>query len=292
VDSFTHAFAISLLLLAAGYALFIPFAVLGAVILDIDFLFAFLSKGDPSLYIFTHGGFTHSLLGAAFVSLVAFGALKLLSATSFFQERIGAEVTYLAFIFILLGAVSHIFLDFLAAPGIPLLYPLTDEKFTAAIFPGPSIVLFAVSIIFLILLLLRKTTLEQMGTWAAIFLLVIAVSAGLKVFVALNTEGTTIPTLNPLAWLVISENESAYTVSNYSLLHGTTGSLTFEKFTNLTPAEAQPYTERPEYRRFAYYSYLTTAERNATHVTFRDPLREQKILFYPPSYQNVSFEAV
>jgi hypothetical protein len=53
VDSVTHAFAVSLPLLALGSISLIPFAVLGAVIPDIDILFELMPENNPSEFPFS-----------------------------------------------------------------------------------------------------------------------------------------------------------------------------------------------------------------------------------------------
>ena len=64
MDSLTHALIITIILAMADRPDLIPFGIMGAVLIDIDVVFSFFSNRDPRLYIFTHGGFTHSILGA------------------------------------------------------------------------------------------------------------------------------------------------------------------------------------------------------------------------------------
>ena len=42
---------------------------------------------------------------------------------------------------VLAGALLHLAIDVLACPGIPLLAPVADRKYTMGILPGPSILL-------------------------------------------------------------------------------------------------------------------------------------------------------
>lgn len=286
MDSLTHAFAIALLLIATGNALFVPFAVVGAVLPDIDFIFLLASDGDPSLYIFTHGGFTHSLLGATLISIIAFFALRFLAEIGSFHEKLPSKVTPAVFLFILAGAFLHLFLDYLAYPGIPMLYPLTEQKYTLGILPGPSLVLLALSTIFLVLLIRRKITIARMGAYAGIFIILLIFCAGTKGYVELNTQGTTVPTLNPFSWLVINENETAYSVQNYDVFHGVTNVAIYDKYTNITPSEVLKCEKVPGVQRLKYYSYIITVEKNDTAIIFHDPLREQRIIFYPRYHPN------
>ena len=131
MDSVTHAFAVYLPLLALGSVSLIPFAVLGAVIPDIDILFELMPENNPSDYIFTHGGITHSLVGAVGISIVAFIMVLVLGRLGMVQEKFSFTISSSIFFAILAGAVLHVFLDYLAYPGIPLLYPFSIEKYTS-----------------------------------------------------------------------------------------------------------------------------------------------------------------
>lgn len=155
MDSFSHAFIIAIPLLLAGNAVLVPFAVIGAVIPpDIDGVFFLFPDDEPSRYIFTHGGITHSIAGASLLSLVAFIGLYLLSGISWFSRFFPEGVTMMAGLAILAGAMLHILIDYLAYPGIPLFWPFSTEKFTLGIFPGgPSLMILILSLGLLTLIL-------------------------------------------------------------------------------------------------------------------------------------------
>ena len=68
MDALSHALITVIIFLAAGStSSLIPFAVIGAVIVDADIFFSIISDRIPELYIFTHGGFAHSIHGAVAV---------------------------------------------------------------------------------------------------------------------------------------------------------------------------------------------------------------------------------
>jgi inner membrane protein len=288
MDIFSHIFAVIILLFAAGYTVFIPFGVLGAVILDIDVVFQYFSDSHPSLYIFTHGGFTHSIFGAAIMSVIAFLVIVSLSMFGYIQEYLPAEVPLLVFLFILAGAFLHLFLDYLASPGIPFLYPLTEKKYGLGLFPIPIFMVFTLlSVTFLVLYLFHKITMPMMDIFAAVFIGLVVVCACLRSYVRLKTNGRLLTTPNPAKWLVISENETSYFLYTYHVFHGVTGVLTFDKYRNITPSEIESFETLPEVRRHKYFSYITIAEREGSQVLFHDPLREQGIIPFPPWYASV-----
>lgn len=290
MDSVTHAFAVSLPLLALGSVSLIPFAVLGAVIPDIDVVFELMPENNPSDYIFTHGGITHSLVGAVGISIVAFLMIMGLSRVAMVQENFPLTISSSILGVIIAGAALHVFLDYLAYPGIPLLYPFSTEKYTAGIFPGPSLFLLVISIILLSLFLLNKAGRAYILAYMVIFIGFILLSAGMKMYVTLQTNGETVPGLNPARWLIIQEDDSEYIVLEYHLFHGVTNTTVFEKYSNISPEEARTYGTIPEIQRLCYHSYITTVERDTSRIIFRDPLRESGRIMYPRKYANYSVD--
>ena len=77
MDSLTHALVADILSYSLGFPQFIPFAVIGAVIIDTDVLFSRISDRHPSLYLFAHGGIAHSLAGAVVLSALAYTGMDL-----------------------------------------------------------------------------------------------------------------------------------------------------------------------------------------------------------------------
>lgn len=287
MDSFSHAFIIAIPLLLAGNAVLIPFAVIGAVIPDIDAIFFFVSDAEPARYIFTHGGITHSIFGAAILSLAAFIALKLLSRISRFGYFFPERVTLLAGSAILAGAMLHIFLDYLAYPGIPLFWPFSTEKFTLGIFPGPSLPILVASLVLLSLVLTGRAGISQYQGYIVVFLAIILIYAGIAAYANTETEGQAIPTTNPAHWITIVETDKSFIVQPYDILHGTGGKTLYHKYTNITPDELAGIAMLPEVKRLYYHSYIVTAERRGSSILLHDPLREEKIFRYPLDHSSL-----
>jgi inner membrane protein len=286
VDSLTHAFVVSLSLPSSAPSLYIFAAVFGAIVPDIDIVFKPLSDDHPSLFILTHGGFTHSIAGAAIVAGLAwFGILLgVLAGACPFCEEIPLNL----FLVIFAGAFTHIILDSLASPGIPLLYPFSVEKFSVGIFPGPSIVLFAASIVFAGLLVAGAGSESVALIYAAFFVLFILISTGIRYFARMHTKGVLIPTFHPLRWLVIREDNASYILEGYDPFRGITNRGTFVKSTGLNPGDLVRIENIPEVKRHRFYSYIVTAERTDGGILLKDPLRKEQILYYPPFYPEVT----
>jgi len=285
VDSLTHGFVVSLLLPSSVPSLYLFAAVLGAIIPDIDVLFKPLSDNYPSLFVLTHGGFTHSIAGAAVVAGLAWLGIIL-------GIMAGAcpscnEVPLGMVLIIFAGACTHLLLDSLASPGIPLFYPFSLKKFTIGIFPGPSIVLFLSSIIFAGVLAAGAGSKSLALVYAAFFTIFILLSAGIRYFVRIHTRGVLIPTFHPLKWLVIRDENDTYILEGYDPFQGITYKGAYVKLTGVDPGELQRIEARPEVKRHRFYSYIVTAEKTEGGILLKDPLRKERILFYPPFYSEV-----
>ena len=176
MDSLTHALAAAIIAYSIGFPQFIPFAVIGAVIIDTDIIFSLISDSHPSLYLFVHGGIAHSLTGAVVMSALAYTGITLAALVGLINPALLVRAGPAGFAAVLFGAFLHIAMDLPATPGIPLFAPKSDKKYALFILPGPSLFMLTVSLFFLIWLALGVVTLaEGMATYAAIlvaFLLV------------------------------------------------------------------------------------------------------------------------
>lgn len=286
MDSLTHALAISVIFALIGRPDLIPFAALGAVIPDIDVIFQRFSDSDPGLYIFTHGGITHSLAGgavtAAAFSIAGFGV----AAMAIPGAAAGGPLTAIGAG--LLGLLSHLLLDYLAYPGIPLLYPLSDRKYTLGIMAGPSLYLTFASVAYLALLAAGQASIAQPWLYVGFFTVVITLSAVLKVYVRSMAGDVAIPGFNQLHWLIVKETPEAYKVSKFSLTGRTSGEAVYEKISGPVQAGRSGDFRVPELRRMRYHSYIVTEEHGEDYIRYVDPLREHGYLWYPPYFKSVT----
>ena len=60
------------------------------------------------------------------------------------------------------------------------------------------------------------------------------------------------------------------------------------KYSGLLAGEADIAAKDPRVRRLRYYSYFVTAVRTGDSILFRDPLREEGVIFYPPVHTRVA----
>lgn len=287
MDSLTHAFLISAVAVMIGQVELIPFLILGSIIPDIDIIFKPFSDNSPKFYIFTHGGFTHSLLGSVITGIIAL--LMVYIVFSFFLVFITTQIAVgvLALVVVVAGAVIHVGVDFLSSPGVPVLYPFSDRKYSLNIFAGPSIFMFFISIIFGTLLLVGRAGQDDIVLYMWVFSGILAVRTVLKTYIAIMIPGRIFPTPHLLKWVILNDRGTSVEVRRYRFFHGLSGGVVFPKFLNTTPEEILPYQDLPEVRRHQFYSYLSIVKKDGETISFHDPLREQHYFWYPPSYQSL-----
>ncbi|MEN6343559.1 MAG: metal-dependent hydrolase [Methanospirillum sp.] len=290
MDSLTHGLTAAVLAFALGHPELIPFAVAGSMIVDVDVLFSRIGDRSPERYLFTHGGIAHSLLGAAVMGALAWVIVAPVAGAGLFPPAISGAALPAAFVAALLGAYLHIGLDTLACPGLPLLAPRSDRKYTVGLLPGPSALLMVASVAILALMALGVVgwpgmILPYVAVIAA-FLAVRLAAFGL-VRATLHGAGRPIPTVSPLRWLVIGETPDAWTVGQYRFGRGMAEPAVYPKYRDTTADEVAPYLDRPGVRRVRFHSYITTAASDGDTLVIADPLRMSGAIFYPPHFKEV-----
>lgn len=293
MDSLTHALVAAILAYAAGFSHLLPFFVLGAVIIDADILFSLFSRNNPSLYLFIHGGIAHSLPGAFIMSALAYAGIGLATVAGLISpaQSFGAGPAGAAAV--LAGTFLHLAMDLPASPGIPLLAPKSDKKYALFVLPGPSLLLMAESLFFLIWMALGVVTLAGgMAVYMAIFcafLLVRAIAFALT-RPALQGAMLTLPQPDPRRWLALYDRGEAWEAREYRLGKGCVASTALPKYRDTSAAEVAPFLALPELRRLRYHSYLVVAEKENGALVFSDPLRVSGRIFYPPHYRKVRLD--
>jgi inner membrane protein len=290
VDSLTHGLVAAILAYVLGFPQFVPFVVIGAVIIDADVIFALISDRHPALYLFVHGGIAHSFLGVVVMSVIAYAGIALATLAGLVNPVVLFGAGAAGGCAILTGAFLHIAMDLPATPGIPLFAPKSDKKYALFILPGPSFLLMAVSLFFLAGMALGGVTFTGgMIAYAAILVafLLVRFIAFLASRPAVCGTLWTIPQVNPLRWLLIRDSGDAWTVRDYRIDRGMTEPVLYQKFTGTDAQGVAPYLTAPEVRRLQYTSYIVTAKKEGNVLILADPVRESGRLFYPPHFKQV-----
>ncbi|MCX6693274.1 MAG: metal-dependent hydrolase [Methanomicrobiales archaeon] len=280
VDSASHALAACLPLMAVGLTPLVPFAVAGALVPDIDIVFHFLGNRNTGLLVASHGGFTHSFIGAFFAA----GGVCLAGLAG----PIGLDVAAIAAV--LWGVLLHLALDLLAYPGIPLWYPHSSIKVTLGVFPGPSLFLAVLSFPVAGCILLGFIPPLLIPAYGVVFCGFILVSVIVKTIVASRLEGQTIPTRDPLNWIVLQNDVDEVNIARYSLFRGLKKEKTYAAYASLAPETRTMLEGMADFRRLRYFSYLLVIEKEGDLLTIRDPLREDGYVYYPPMHTRMQVD--
>lgn len=291
MDLLTHAF--SVMLLGGGHLdiLLVCFGVIGTILPDQDIFLQWFSGRDQRLYVFSHGGITHSIAGSILISVAGFSSICFMQLTGYLSLPGDPRFWVFGLGMMIGGTLLHITLDWLAYPGIPLLFPFSDKKYTLGIFPGPSLSLMVASVLFLLLLVTGLLATGDLYLWGVVFFGVIAFSFVKKGLVAGRFRGTvTIPTFHPLHWILVSEDEREYTVTRYSMTGGVYGESVYKKLDGVGEEEIKALENDPEMKRLRYFSYLVVFERKPGSIRAYDPLRLSGVIFYPPDYREYTAE--
>ncbi len=97
---------------------------------DLDVLWAWASVLDPAAYPFQHRGFSHTVWGAPLLAILL---LFLVSRPTLQNRWRGFHVFELGsrtFYAVLLGAWSHVLLDYTTITGVPAFWPLSTTRFS------------------------------------------------------------------------------------------------------------------------------------------------------------------
>lgn len=281
---------VATLLTLAGLQEFVIFGIIGAVILDADILFTFVSRRRPQLYMYIHGGAAHSIVGSAVLAACAYIIFLIVSVSAglAFPSPDYYQFGVIAFLCTVCGAWVHVALDYLATPGIPLFWPVSEKKYTAGIFAGPSFFMIIVSWTFLILLIAKVLPISFLWVYGALFIVFLIVRGGIRAIAYIRLPADTYPTFNSLRWMVLRKEEGSWHAGFFTLTGKETGTAkTYPENNGVADEVLRAIESIPEVRRVRYHSYFTVAEQNGETITVRDPLREDRTLRYPPYYSKV-----
>lgn len=109
-------------------------AALGGAAPDMDFFLAWVTRlGDP-FYAFVHRGLSHTLWGAPLFALVGLALLASPWAARAWPRLAAFRLTPATALAAALGGLTHLALDMLTISGVPLLWPLSVERFTLNVY--------------------------------------------------------------------------------------------------------------------------------------------------------------
>jgi membrane-bound metal-dependent hydrolase YbcI (DUF457 family) len=152
-------------------------AAIGAMSPDADVLWAWLSHAHDHAYPLVHRGFSHTLWGAPILATIALFILAnqpMARRGALFENVWFTRGTILP---LWIGAWSHLLLDGVTITGIPLLWPLSNTRFTTDWFFFGVPYLAPLSLVAWILILRRKAS-DRFIRIAFVVLVAILLAAG------------------------------------------------------------------------------------------------------------------
>ena len=287
MDALSHALIVCILFSVTGLTPLLPFAILGAVIMDADIFFSLISDTNPSLYLFTHGGIAHSLAGALVLSVLAYLAIVLIALAGIIPLTCSGRIRGVRVCRSPWRVLSPILrLTSWPARASRWLAPFVDRKYTLGILPGPSILLAGAALGFVAVTVTQVLAFPQALTFYAwIVLLYLAVRGGLFLVACIRLPGRKVPGINPFRWLAISEDDTSWTVRQYILFRGFSRESVFTRYKNTSAAEVKSALRFPEVRRLFFHSYCVTAERIGSVLILSGPSSREGVSLLPASLQ-------
>lgn len=269
MDIFTHAvlpMAVVLLWLRRPRAQALA-AGLGAAMPDVDFFLSWATRlGDP-FYAFTHRGWSHTLWGAPLLALLGLAVLS----RPWWARRWGRMEAFQlgrwAAMAAVGGAWSHLALDMLTITGVPLLWPLSAERFTLNVFFFSALYMVPVSAY--LVWRLAKGTLgdELLRRGTALLVIAMVLGGGLRLATMPRDlpEGAVVqPTPTEVRWVVAVPVEQGWEVRDHGLFVGSERSA----FRGNASSEAQEAVARAQ----ALGSYTGWRWGNPTPVVNATPI--------------------
>ncbi len=110
--------------------------VLGGIVPDMDVVFAWIPIIIPQLFILQHRGLFHTVIAAPFIVSAFIISTKYFGKINFKQKldepfkAIHTELNYRSFLWGFSGVFLHLIMDIISFNGIPLFYPLSDQRIT------------------------------------------------------------------------------------------------------------------------------------------------------------------
>lgn len=204
---------------------------------DVDIFWAWTAPLFPEAYVLQHRGFSHTLIGAPLLGLLA---LYLLSRPALKRRLPRLENVHLdrSILFALIaGAWSHLLLDGLTITGVPALWPLLTDRYTVNLY------FFSVSYMMLGTLLLwipiwRKKADDAYVGRALVIMVVILASAALLRGLSYprDLEGDAEVTPGPYDWTWIVSDRNDTGVAVWRVTLGERDEATFYPEHNTTAA--------------------------------------------------------
>lgn len=265
--------------------------VLGGIAPDSDILLVWVNYIYPNFFLLTHRGITHSLFFGFFAGIIV---LKMASFENirtkihrFFD--FAPVVSKRSIFFAYIGVLIHLFLDYITTRGIPLLYPLATQKYSAEIFFYIDIYLTILSLILIYLYIKSRQKAPQLLLIFLIVLLSLGAIRSYEKNIALDffhvAGSRAYPTMYMTDWYVVREDNDRIEIYEYN--EGTNAyKATFQKINIVQDGENPAAAlitagELPQVKMFKWRAYTV-----AINAKFQDG--SWVLQYYDPVQRSMS----
>lgn len=268
--------------------------VLGGIAPDFDIFILWINSVYPNFFLTTHRGITHSLFFGFFTGvLVMYLAARkkdLIKRVLKLEPEI--RFTSSAFVFMYLGVLIHLFLDYITTRGVPLFYPFEVKRWAAELFFFTDTYLTIFSLAAIILLYKTRPITHELRTRKilALFFAVFVVLGGIRYVEksdaqASYTHAEAFPTMSMFRWYALSEDDNSIRVHEYNGWNKTMlYSAEFNRTRIVSPGNAPPFEDAlvqaeklPQVKMFYWRAYATAINasyKDAWVIEFYDPVQK------------------
>ena len=281
--------------------------VLGGIAPDFDIFILWINSVYPNFFLTTHRGITHSLFFGFFTGvLVMYLAARkkdLIKRVLKLEPEI--RFTSSTFVFMYLGVLIHLFLDYITTRGVPLFYPFEVKRWAAELFFFTDTYLTIFSLAAVILLYRTKPMSQDLTARKIMFLFfaVFVVLGGMRYAEKSEAQASyagadAFPTMNMFRWYALSEDDNVIRIYEYNGWNKTTlSSAEFNRIRIVSPENAPPFEDAlvqakklPQVKMFYWRAYATAINasyKDAWVIEFYDPLQKVQRRDVPSVFRRV-----
>lgn len=268
--------------------------VIGGIAPDFDIFILWINSVYPNFFLTTHRGITHSLFFGFFTgALVMYLAARkkdLIKRVLKLEPEI--RFTGSAFVFMYLGVLIHLFLDYITTRGVPLFYPFEANRWAGELFFFTDTYLTIFSLAAVILLYKTKPIKHELTARKimALFFVFFVILGGIR-YVEKNDARASYagadayPTMNMFRWYALSEDDSSIRIYEYYGWNKTTlYSAEFNRTIIVSSGNAPPFEDAlaqaeklPQVKMFywrAYAAAINASYKDAWVIEFYDPIQK------------------
>ncbi|MFX1547146.1 MAG: metal-dependent hydrolase [Promethearchaeota archaeon] len=211
---------------------------LGGLTPDFDVFFTWLPALIPQLFILQHRGLFHTVFIAPFMVMAVILSTKHFEKTIFIKRLqvpfhgLHTKLSFKTVVWGMLGFCLHLFMDIITQGGLPLFYPLVDQRITSSTISVFDPVITILSSILVLRFLFRKITdpekyssiqFKRVATSISIlFIFLLGIYGSFEVVtIVIHSPTSTSPDIIPIFRWTIKEKDKTISISYVNQLSQT-----------------------------------------------------------------------